>query len=92
MVGIRSWFKPNQRIVYSDGAIRPDRNLSGLGAIVMDNDRNILHWWCTRAGPMTNNEAEYAAAIFALEQMRRFQPSEIKVFSDNILRINLPIG
>ncbi len=69
--------------IYTDGAIRTDQHISGLGAIVKDTNGSILHWWAKRAGPMTNNEAEYAAVIFALEQLQRLNPTEVAVFSDS---------
>lgn len=55
--------------VYTDGAIRPDKGLSGLAAIVRDDQDRICFWWKKRAGRLTNNEAEYAAVIFAIEQL-----------------------
>lgn len=73
--------------VYTDGAIRPDQGASGLGIIVRDERNVIRFWWKQRAGAMTNNEAEYAAVIFAFECLQRTlragQIVEIAVFSDS---------
>jgi len=73
--------------VYTDGAIRSDQGASGLGAIVRDERNQICFWWQHRAGAMTNNEAEYAAVIFAFECLKRTvktgQIVEIAVFSDS---------
>lgn len=86
------WKRTSQVQIFTDGAIRPERRKSGLGAIVMDMDRNILYWWCARAGPMTNNEAEYAAIIFALQRLRRYQPASVKVYSDSRLVVDQMCG
>lgn len=69
--------------VYTDGAIRPERQLSGLAAVVVDERGHIRHWWSCQAGPMTNNEAEYAAVIFALQRLLLIQPLEIVLYSDS---------
>ncbi len=63
-------------IVNTDGAIRPDRHTSGLAAIVRDEQGKICYWWQQRAGSLTCNEAEYAAAIFALERLLQIKNQE----------------
>ncbi len=77
--------RPACLFIYTDGAIRPERGLSGLAAIVRDETGKILHWWSRRDGKMTCNEAEYAAAILAFESLRatRGIPREVRVFSDS---------
>jgi ribonuclease HI len=77
--------RPKLYIVHTDGAVRVEQGKSGLAAIVRDDKGNILHWWGRRGARMTCNEAEYAAAIMALEQLRalRNPPRALKVFSDS---------
>lgn len=80
--------KPTQKIrIYTDGAIRPDQGASGLAAIVRDENGQICYWWSRRAGALTCNEAEYAAVIFALEQLHRVPDfntiPEIEIISDS---------
>jgi ribonuclease HI len=74
-------------IVYTDGAIRPERRASGLAAIVRDEQGKICYWWQQRAGSLTCNEAEYAAAIFALERLLQIKNQEhigeVEVFCDS---------
>ena len=56
--------------IFTDGSIRPARGASGLAAVVWDgNERRTCAWWSRKAGKLTCNEAEYAAAILALEQL-----------------------
>jgi len=73
--------------IYTDGAIRPAEGASGLAAIVKDEQGNICYWWNCKAGALTCNEAEYAAVIFALEQLGRLHDyqriQEIEIFSDS---------
>lgn len=73
--------------IYTDGAIRPEKGISGLAAIVRDENGRICYWWSGRAGSLTCNEAEYAAAIFAIEQLQRLRNArhlaEIALYSDS---------
>jgi len=69
--------------VYVDGAIRPRRGLSGLAAVARDSQGRIRYWWSKRAGKMTCNEAEYGAAILALESLLRLQIREVDLYSDS---------
>jgi len=59
--------------ISTDGAVRSEQGASGLAAIARDEHDQICYWWKKRAGRMTNNEAEYAAVIFALEQMLKIR-------------------
>ena len=86
---ILNWRRTNgQLLVHTDGSIRPDRRASGVSAIVQTPQGRILHWWARRVGPMTNNEAEYAAVIFALENLLPLRPLEVDVFTDSRLIVD----
>lgn len=82
--------------IYTDGAIRPGQRASGLAAIVRDERDQICYWWHARAGALTCNEAEYAAAIFALEQLRRLTGgrgvSEVTIYSDSRVMVDQMSG
>ncbi len=82
------FFKPRKVILYTDGAIRTKQGISGLGAVVKNGHGEILHWWSKPAGPMTNNEAEYAAVIFALDRLRRIHTGEVEVYSDSLILVD----
>lgn len=86
--------RPNLYVVHTDGAIRLEQGRSGLAAIVRDDKGNILHWWGRRATQMTCNEAEYAAAIMALEQINtlRNPPRMLKVYSDSQVLVHQMSG
>lgn len=69
--------------VYTDGAIRPEKRLSGLAAVARDSHGRICYWWSRRAGQMTCNEAEYAAAVLALESLLRIHVRRVALYSDS---------
>ncbi|MHC1733406.1 MAG: ribonuclease HI family protein [Bacteroidales bacterium] len=82
--------------IYTDGAIRPDKRVSGLAAIVRNDQNRICDWWQRREGNLTCNEAEYAAACFALEQLLRNHGnkniSEVSIFSDSQVMVDQMSG
>lgn len=82
-----------QRVsVHTDGAIRLEAGASGLAAVVHDEQNIIRHLWSKHAGRMTCNEAEYAAAILALEKLFPLQPMEVKIFSDSQVMVHQMTG
>lgn len=82
--------------IYTDGAIRPERGISGLAALVRNDQNRICYWWNRRTGKLTNNEAEYAAVIFALEMMLKVvRPAschEIAIFTDSQILVHQMTG
>jgi ribonuclease HI len=78
--------------VFTDGTIRPELGISGLAAIVRDEQGRIRHWFCRRAGPMTCNEAEYAAVQLALESIRPLRPQEVHIYSDSQVMVQQMSG
>lgn len=79
---------PRLLFVHTDGSIRPEKNISGLAAVVRDETGNIQAIWTRRVGRMTCNEAEYAAAILALESLSNFGVEKITLFSDSQVMIH----
>ena len=69
--------------IFTDGAIRPQQGVSGLSVVVYDESQRIALWWYRWAEKMTCNEAEYAAVIFAFEQLLPFRPLVIDLYSDS---------
>lgn len=82
--------------IHTDGAICPQRGISGLGAIARNPHGQICYWWHKRVGRLTCNEAEYAAAIFALEQMiqsnRVAEIDELVIYSDSRVLVDQMMG
>ena len=69
--------------VYADASVQPEA--TGLGAVIRDEQGNLIGWHNQAARAMTCNEAEYAALIFALEEALALAPKEVRVFSDSRL-------
>jgi len=86
--------RPQSYSINTDGAIRLERGVSGLAAIVRDEKGRIIHWWSKRDKRMTCNEAEYAAAIMAFEYLRALHtnPREVRVFSDSQVMVHQMSG
>ena len=75
-------------IVQFDGAIGTGHRASGLGVVFRDPAGRIQAVQSKRSGPLTCNEAEYEALIFALELLKRDSPREVHFFSDSEIVVN----
>ncbi len=78
--------------VFTDGAIRPDLGVSGLAAVVRDEQDRVRYLWSKRTGPLTCNEAEYEAVIMALESLYAIHARQIAVFSDSRILVDQMSG
>jgi ribonuclease HI len=77
-------------VILADGAIAPDR--AGAGAIAQDA-HGVLLALANRALPrMTNNEAEYAGLVIALEIAARFKALPIEIALDSEIVVYQMIG
>ena len=72
-------------ILYADGAARGNPGPAGAGAVLLDEEGNIVAELTRALGPATNNVAEYSALILGLEEARRLGASSIDVFMDSLL-------
>lgn len=70
-------------IVYADGATGHRNKNTGVGAVLLDGKGHILAWANRQLDDMTNNEAEYAGLILALEIAADFSPNRLRVFLDS---------
>lgn len=86
--------RPRLFIVNTDGALRLELGKTGLAAIVRDEKGQIIYWWSKRDKAMTCNEAEYAAAIMALEKIHalRIPPYSLKILSDSQVLVHQMSG
>jgi ribonuclease HI len=72
---------PDVLHIYTDASVL--RRGAGLAAIIKDARGGLLAWRMKPAPCMTNNEAEYCAILFALEQAQPMSPREVHIFSDS---------
>ena len=73
--------------VFADASVKA--NMTGLGLVIKNDRGAVTAWRGRRAGPMSCNEAEYAAVIFALEHALEAEAScsarSVVVHSDSRL-------
>lgn len=77
--------------VYTDGGSRGNPGPSAYGLVVYDDQQQIIHKDSKYLGVKTNNEAEYAGLIAALEWIKNNQSklnlSKINFYSDSQLMV-----
>jgi len=86
--------RPRLFIINTDGALRLEMGKTGLAAIVRDEKGQIIYLWSRQDKPMTCNEAEYAAAIMALEKIHalRNPPYLLRILSDSQVLVHQMSG
>ena len=57
-------------IAYVDGGARGNPGPAAIGVVLLDGREKVLKEYGQTLGVKTNNEAEYSAAIFALEKTK----------------------
>ncbi|MFH1900497.1 MAG: ribonuclease HI family protein [Patescibacteria group bacterium] len=72
-------------IIYTDGGARGNPGPSGIGAVIFDEEKNVLEEISKYIGNATNNQAEYKALIAGLAKARELGGEEIEVFLDSEL-------
>lgn len=73
---------------YFDGASRGNPGMAGAGALLEDDNGQVIWEHREFLGRKTNNEAEYQALIALLEELRRRGIREAKVMGDSQLVIS----
>lgn len=77
---------------YFDGASRGNPGKAAIGCCLMNDKREIILEISERIGNKTNNEAEYIALIVLLEEIKRRDIKEAKLYGDSQLVINQVSG
>ncbi len=72
-------------VVYSDGASRGNPGPAGIGAVLLDEQGQVVAEISEGIGLGTNNEAEYAALTRALEAARSLGAKRVQVYTDSEL-------
>lgn len=63
-------------IVFTDGGARGNPGPAAIGAVLKDEQGNIIKGYGEAIGAATNNEAEYRAVIFALQKIKALRGKE----------------
>ncbi|GAB4460820.1 MAG: hypothetical protein Kow0031_40210 [Anaerolineae bacterium] len=75
--------KPARLTIYCDGATGGRDRAAGAAVIIRDEAGEIIGLVKKSLPAMTNNEAEYAALLLALEAAREYRPRQLEVFMDS---------
>lgn len=74
--------------LYADGGSRGNPGHSASGYVLLDMDDNIIFKAGVYLGITTNNQAEYQALKFGLEQAQKLGVREVDVYMDSLLVVN----
>jgi len=83
---------PLYHLVYSDGASRGNPGPAAIGAVIFDPEGREVYRLARRLGTATNNEAEYRAAIAALEAALALGASRVDLRMDSELVVRQMSG
>ena len=72
-------------VIYADGASLGNPGPAAIGAIIKDEQGNLVSSISQRIGTTTNNQAEYRAIIAALEKAVSLGAREVELRSDSEL-------
>jgi ribonuclease HI/probable phosphoglycerate mutase len=79
-------------VAYADGASRGNPGPSAIGVVIFDGEGREVHRESRRVGHGTNNEAEYRAAIAALEAALGLGASRLELRLDSELVVRQLTG
>jgi ribonuclease HI len=77
--------KFDKLIIYTDGGSRGNPGPSGIGAVIYDENKNILAEISEYIGEGTNNQAEYRAVIAALDKCQKLSGENLEFYLDSEL-------
>jgi ribonuclease HI len=72
-------------IIHTDGGARGNPGPAGIGAVLSDENGEVIKELSKYIGKATNNQAEYQALVLALEEAKNIGAKEIDVFMDSEL-------
>lgn len=75
----------NKLIIYTDGGARGNPGPAAIGAVIYDEQRQVVAEISEYIGETTNNQAEYRAVVAAIAKARELGGSELDFFLDSQL-------
>lgn len=78
--------------MFADGGSRGNPGPSASGFVILDLDKNIVVKKGTYLGVTTNNQAEYQAVKFGLEEALSLGVRKLHVYLDSLLVVNQMLG
>lgn len=73
--------------IYTDGGSRGNPGPAGIGVAIWQGN-NLVGTYSKYIGEATNNQAEYKAVIFALEQAKRLKAENLDFYMDSEIAVN----
>ena len=71
--------------IYTDGGARGNPGPAGIGAVIKDEDEEVVFEISDYIGEATNNQAEYQAVIAAIEKAKKLGADELEFYLDSEL-------
>lgn len=84
--------RPKKLVIYCDGGIGDSRRSTGLGVVIRDVQDEVIGLVKKSLPAMTNNEAEYAALVLALQSVWRYRPRTVQVYMDSEIVVGQMTG
>jgi ribonuclease HI len=80
--------KYDKLLIHVDGGCRGNPGPGAIAFVIEDDEGNGVEEHSEFIGETTNNRAEYAAVIAALEMAHQLCKGEVSIFSDSKLVVN----
>src|SRR5690242_18772812 len=75
----------DELIINTDGGARGNPGPAASGVVIKTTHGKVVEAFGRYLGETTNNQAEYQAILFALEEAKKYQPKRIQFFLDSEL-------
>lgn len=80
--------KYEKLIINTDGGARGNPGPAAIGAVIYDEDKNVLAEISECIGETTNNQAEYKAVIAAIKKAQDIGAQKLAFYLDSELVVN----
>lgn len=77
--------KYKKLIIHTDGGARGNPGPAGIGAVVCDEEKNVIAEISRYIGETTNNQAEYRALLAGIEKAKEIGAEELSFYLDSEL-------
>lgn len=84
--------KNNKYYLYADGGSRGNPGPAGVGVVIYDAKKKKVKEFYKYIGETTNNNAEYSALIYALEEAEKLGAEDLVVNLDSELVVKQLLG
>lgn len=76
---------PKKLIIHTDGGARGNPGPAGIGAVLENEDNEVVATISRYLGVATNNQAEYRAVLAAIEKAKDLGAQEVEFYLDSEL-------